>query len=115
MALSQFERERCENAVASFIEKRRPAPHIRTEVDLSFRMEGQSVEIFEIRPVFRQPDKIMEHPIAKATFVQATNKWKVFWMRADLKWHRYGPTPVVSRIEDFVALVDGDQHACFFG
>ncbi|MGH8716972.1 MAG: DUF3024 domain-containing protein [Burkholderiales bacterium] len=31
------------------------------------------------------------HPVAKATYVKAQDVWKVFWQRADLKWHRYDP------------------------
>jgi len=54
-------------------------------------------------------------PIAKATYVQATEIWKVFWMRQDLKWHRYGPAPEVASLEEFAQLVHEDKHACFFG
>jgi len=53
--------------------------------------------------------------VAKATFVRTQAVWRVFWQRADLKWHRYEPEPEVPRLEDFVALVDRDQYGCFFG
>lgn len=49
MAFSEFELKRYEKIVGEFIESRRPAPHIRNQVDLAFRIEKQSVEIFEIR------------------------------------------------------------------
>ena len=92
MALSEFESKQVERAVSRFMEMRRPPPHIRPELDLGYRLSGQSVEIFEIRPV-----------------------WKVYWMRADLKWHSYGPVPTVGDIEKFLELVENDKHACFFG
>src|ERR1022692_3564693 len=50
MTLSEFNTKRCEKLVVQFIEKRRPPPRIRSQVDLAFRINGQSVEIFEVRP-----------------------------------------------------------------
>ena len=38
-----------------------------------------------------------------------------FWQRADLKWHGYEPRPEVARLEQFLALVEEDEYACFFG
>ena len=57
MALSEFETKRVEKMVAQFVEKHRPPQNIRNKLDLAFRVEGQSVEIFEVRPVWREPNK----------------------------------------------------------
>ncbi len=115
MTFSELETKRCEKLVAQFIERRRPPPHIRAELDLAFRTQGQSVEIFEVRPHWEDKSKILEHPVAKATYNKSKRNWKVFWQRADLKWHSYKPNPEVDSIEDFLALVQEDTHACFFG
>jgi len=116
MAISEFETKRLEKVVGAFIEKQRPAPHIRPELDLGFRIAGQSVEIFEVRPRWRgKPGETMEHPVAKATYVKSRELWRIYWMRADLKWHSYPPVPHVGSVERFLALVAEDKHACFFG
>ena len=115
MALSEFELKKCEKAISSFMDKHRPPAHIRNELDLGYRIKGQSVEIFEIRPMWRNPEEITEEAVAKATFVKRKNIWKVYWQRADLKWHRYDPDPEVGSIEEFLAVVDRDEYACFFG
>lgn len=116
MALTDIERARVKKVVGAFIERRRPPPAIRTKLDLGFRVSGQSVEVFEIRPVWRGPTGAKhEIRVAKATYVRARNRWRVFWQRRDLKWHGYDPMPEVTSIEEFVALVDADAHACFFG
>jgi len=47
--------------------------------------------------------------------VRAVRRWRVFWMRHDMKWHTYQPVPDVATIEEFVALVREDRNACFFG
>lgn len=116
MALNEIEAARVKKVVGDFIERRRPPPHIRPQLDLGFRMSGQSVEIFEIRPVWQgAPGEYRESPVAKATYVRTRRRWRVFWQRRDLKWHGYDPMPEVASIDDFVALVHEDHHACFFG
>ncbi len=115
MTISEFEIKRYEKIVGQYIEKRRPAPHVRNQVDLAFRIEGQSVIIYEIRELWNQPGEKIESPISKATYVKNTKTWKIYWQRADLKWHRYEPTPEVKTIEEFLAVVEEDEYACFWG
>lgn len=78
MTLSEFEAKRCEKLVAQFIERRRPPPRLRKEVDLAFRIKGLSVEIFEIRASWTGEVKPIEHPIAKATYNKSNRSWKIF-------------------------------------
>jgi len=116
MALTDIERARVKRVVGEFIEGRRPPLHIRAQLDLGFHISGQSVEIFEIRPIWKgAPGEYRESPVAKATYVQTRRAWRVFWQRRDLKWHGYDPMPEVASIEEFVALVNEDSHCCFFG
>jgi len=115
MALNDIERKRIEKTVDEYVQKHRPAPHIRPQLDIGFRVSGQSVEIFEIRPRWKEPSVKMEHSVAKATYVRSQGLWKIFWMRADLKWHGYEPLPAVGSIEKFLAVVEKDEHACFWG
>ncbi len=115
MSISEFEIKRYEKIVGQYIEKRRPPTHVRNEVDLAFRLEKQSVIIFEIRDAWKRPGEKIELPIAKATYVKKTNSWKIYWQRADLKWHRYEPTPETKTIEEFLAVVEDDEFCCFWG
>lgn len=115
MAFSEFEIKKHGKALRAFIEKNRPAAHVRHQVDLSFRIKGQSIEIFEIRAMWNNPDEKIEAPVAKATYINTRKTWTIYWQRADLKWHRYAPDPEVQSLEAFLALVQDDKHACFFG
>lgn len=115
MTFNDFEAQRIKAAVAAFIEKRRPPVHLRDKLDLGFRISGQSVELFEIRPSWNRPSEKIERAVAKARYVKSRREWWVYWRRADMKWHRYVPEPTVQTIEDFLALVDADECACFFG
>jgi Protein of unknown function (DUF3024) len=116
MALAEIEQARVRRAMDAFMQQRRPPPHIRPQLDLGFRVSGQSVEIFEIRPRWDgPPDEKHESPVAKATYVRARGIWRVFWQRRDLKWHGYEPQPEVKSVEEFASLVAEDANACFFG
>jgi hypothetical protein len=63
----------------------------------------------------QRPAEKIEQPVAKATYVRSRGVWKVYWQRADLRWHAYPPAPEVESLEDFLNLVHKDDHACFFG
>ncbi len=115
MAFNELERQRHERDIATFMERRRPPPEIRPKLDLGFRIEGQSVELFEIRPDWQDNTKTMESPVAKTTFVRSQNRWKIYWMRRDLKWHGYEPMLEVRSLEAFLHVVDRDEYCCFFG
>ena len=48
------------------------------------------------------------------TYGKTQQCWKVFWKRADLKWHGYEPATVAT-IDDFLTVVDQDTYCCFWG
>jgi len=103
--------ETMENHIA----KIRPRPEIRHQLDIGYEIKDQSVFLHEIRPKWDNPKIIQTHDYAKATFVKDKNIWKVFWLRADLKWHSYKPKPTVNKLADFLKLVDEDEYCCFKG
>ncbi len=115
MPFNDLEKKRIENALDKFLAKRRPPPHIRKELDFSYALSNQSIELLEIRPQWDDPAIIHRRPFAKANYVKAQGCWKVFWMRASLKWQGYEPTPTVASIDEFLAVVDQDQYGCFWG
>lgn len=115
MPFHDLEKKRIEKALAAFLKKRRPPAHIRPQLDLGYKLSGQSVELLEVRPQWDHPSIIHRYPYAKATYVKKQDLWKIYWRRQDLKWHGYEPNPTVPSIEEFLALVDADENHCFFG
>lgn len=115
MAFSEFEQFRIEKAIDAFMKQRRPRPDIREKLDLSARIERQSLVLYEVRPDWQDKTVIREHPFAKLTYVRTRNSWNIFWMRANLKWYGYEPEPSVRSIEEALQIVAEDKFACFFG
>lgn len=116
MTFRELEQARVGKALAAWLARRRPPPHVRPELDLGYRVSGQSIELFELRSAWRgQPGERTERAVAKATYVKSQGLWRVYWKRADLKWHRYEPFPSARSVEQFLSVVDADEHGCFFG
>lgn len=83
-------------------------------MNLAHRIEGQSVVVFAILPFWRDSAQRIDGPVAKATYVCTVHRWRIFWQRADLKWHSYHPHPEAVLFEEVLAIVDGDDHRCFW-
>jgi hypothetical protein len=115
MALSKFEKKRVEAETSLYVESKRPPEKIRDKVDLGFKIEDQSVIIFETRAIWNKPKEKTELPFAKATYLKSKDLWKIYWMRANGKWHQYEPNPEVDQLVDFLNIVETDEHCCFKG
>ena len=70
MAFSEIELKRIEKLAKSFLDKRRPPVHIRKELDIGYCIDGNSIVVFEIRPLWNNPEKTIEEPVAKATYIK---------------------------------------------
>ncbi len=99
----------------NYIEKIRPPEDMRQQLDISYKIEGQSIIIFEIRQRCDNPTEFMECCVAKTTFIKTQKVWKIFWMRANLKWHSLEPHPEVKTLHEFVQIVDANEFGCFWG
>ncbi|MDP4131705.1 MAG: DUF3024 domain-containing protein [Bacteroidota bacterium] len=115
MALALFKTVEIIEVMENYLERIRPPHHIRHDLDIGYKIDGQSVTLFEIRPGFLNPGINVESPYAKATYIKSSGQWKIYWMRANLKWDLYEIRPVVSELKDFLELVEEDKYHCFKG
>ena len=74
MAFSEIEMARLKKEVAAYVESKCPPAHLWKQIDIGFRITGQSVEIFEVRPLWNDPQEIIHSPVAKATYVKTQNR-----------------------------------------
>ena len=102
-------------ALKWFVQRRRPPEHIRLKLDIGYAVVGQTVDLFEIRPDWRDPSTTRHTPVARVRFIRSKAHWRLYWMRSDLKWHAYEPGPEHESLQDALAVVDEDAHCCFFG
>jgi len=104
-----------------FWSKRRPPLHLRDKIREGQRIEGWTIDLFFVRPAFAAPGKWIESPIARLRYFPGLGVWKIYWMRADLKWHLYKPQPELVKQSELLTLVEclrivnEDRYNCFFG
>lgn len=115
MALSPEQMQECLRAVGEFIEKRRPPPEIRSQLDFRAHIRNFTVDLVEVRPVWNNPQESRETPIARIRWVASQGVWRLYWMRQDLKWHAYPNLPETSSLAEALAEIDADPSGCFFG
>ncbi len=114
MAFNELELKRIDQTVGEWCRKRSPA-HLRDKVQLEYRVKGHEVVIFERRLKWDDPSRWTESPVAKLKFIRSAHKWRLYWMRADLKWHEYPGHSSSDRLDELVQEIDNDPLACFFG
>lgn len=114
MAFSEIELHKIKKVIGSFCEKRSPA-HIRDQLRVEYKIQNQDIIISEIRPQWNDPKKQVESPFAKLKFVRSRNHWKLYWHRADMKWHIYEPLDSSKDLSELANEIDTDQYGCFFG
>lgn len=115
MSLSLFNTIDIIEIMENAMERMRPPEDIRDKLDLGYKIDNQSIILFEIRPKYTDPTIKMEFDFAKATFVKSTNNWRIYWMRGNLKWSQYDPEPASNDLHGFLKIVNEDKHNCFFG
>jgi hypothetical protein len=115
MALSEAQILECLQVTGAFISKRRPPPELRDKVDIRAHIKKSEVTLVSVHPAYDDETRKVQHPFAKARWVGTQKVWRLYWMRADLRWHAYQPLPEARRLESLLAEVDRDPHCCFFG
>jgi Protein of unknown function (DUF3024) len=99
----------------ALIEKRRPKPEIRHLVDMKAELKKQELVLYEVRPRYDDGSKTHANPVAKAKWIDAQGRWRLYWMRADLKWHLYEPGQHLEDISSIIDEIDRDPFGCFWG
>ena len=98
-----------------FWSRHRPPLHLRDKVLEGQRIEGYAIELFFVRPAFNRPGQTVEESIAKVRYVASRRVWRLFWKRADLKWHGYEPRRETKSLGAALQVIDEDAYNCFFG
>ena len=98
-----------------FWSRRRPPLHLRDQVREGQRFTGRAIELFLMRPAFNRPGEHVEESIARLQHLPRLRVWRIFWKRADGRWHRYQPVPDAPSLAKTLRVLDEDPNGCFFG
>jgi hypothetical protein len=90
-------------------------PTVNAKLRIGFRFEANTVILFESRPRFQNPSEWQEEPVAKFKFNKSAQRWLLYCMFRDLKWHEYEPLPEADELATLVAEVRADPTGIFWG
>ena len=98
-----------------FWSRHRPPLKLRDKIREGQRFSGLAIELFFVLPAFERRGEFIEQSIARLRYVRRHDVWRIYWMRADLKWHLYPPCPEVASLDEALRIVGEDANCCFFG
>ena len=78
---------------------------------LSIVKQKQSYVVGHKRKHFKSNEEFIDEA-CKLTFVKASGLWKLYWKRADLKWHL---CETYDSLEAAANEINKDPRGCFFG
>ena len=113
MALTELQEAQVHKLLTAFCD-RVPA-RVRDRLRHDFRISGNSVELFEVRPRYDRPSEWMEEPVAKFRYVGTRKVWELYCQFRDLKWHRYQPRPEAQSFQALLNEVEKDPTCIFWG
>ena len=94
----------------------RVSPELKSQIDHDYEIDGQAVTLFEVRPMWRgAPGELTRNPFVRFRQAKTTGIWKIYWRRQTGKWELYAPAPTAKNLTVALAIVEADQHGCFFG
>lgn len=114
MALTEAQTLECLREIGAFIKKRRPTEEIRDKLDYRGEVIKSEVLLSAVRPRSGTGEPFVS-PIAKIKWIGTQSAWVLYWMRADLKWHRYSPSRPIRSLGDAFTEINKDPYGCFFG
>jgi len=88
---------------------------VREMVKLCHRTEGNSIVMFHFRNSIMRPGHRHEESVAKFTYVQSRNRWRLYWMDSSLKWIGYPNLPEAGSFEELFRKVEADPLCSFWG
>jgi heme A synthase len=114
MALDELELKRIDRTVGSLCRKLSPPEHAE-KLRTVYEVQGHTVTMYEDRPPWDGVGEWTHRGLARFRYVRSSGLWSLYWMRADLRWHRYDPAPSTADLASLVAVVADDEYGAFLG
>jgi hypothetical protein len=114
LPISPFERKRVSKLLQEYCDARVPV-QIRSELEVRFRFDGNSVVLYERRPAWRRPGEWVEPVVAKFRYFVGRKEWVLYWRDRNQRWRRYDLIKPSPLFEELLSEVDSDPTGIFWG
>ena len=103
-----------ETKLAAYCDNKVPKA-IRDKLALSYKIERNSIILYEIRPHYQYKNRKMECHIAKIKFLPIKREWQLYYQDRNSKWHKYWNYAPKKRISTIIKEIDRDPTCIFWG
>jgi len=104
-----------EKKVDEFCKKRVP-PHVLDKVNLSYKIRGNSITIFENRaPWHKDMKEWTSMATAQIRYDGKIGKWTLYCADRNNRWHKYEGLLPTKNIDQILAEIDRDPTGIFWG
>ncbi len=114
MSFKELELKRIDRTVGELC-RRKTRPEYADQLRFECEIVGHTVSIWEVRPPWDGVGEYTRVGVARLRFVRSRGEWQLYWMRRDLRWHRYDDTAPTPDLAALVAIVEADEYGAFFG
>jgi len=114
MALPQFVKARVEFKLKSYCDNR-VSPEVRDKVRVCFRIEEDSVTLYEERPALMKPGTLVESNVSKFEYDAKTTMWTLYCRDQYSHWHKYDVFEPSLDFDDLLQEVEEDPTGIFWG
>jgi len=114
MPIPEFVKALVEKKLAEYCEAK-IHPSVRDKLKLLFRFKGNSVELYEKRPYFRQTGEWVESPVAKFRYNQTVHEWTLYYRDRNCRWHIFDLVKPDKSFENLLKEVEKDSTGIFWG
>jgi hypothetical protein len=96
--------------------KRKVPVHILDKVNLSYKIRGNTVSIFENRAPWH-PDmkEWTSMPVAQIRYDHSSGKWTLYCADRNDRWHEYWDIEPTKNIDAILKEIDEDPTGIFWG
>ncbi len=114
MVTSEFEIFKVEKIASAFCaERNKHFPPDELRID--YRVEGQNLFVFEVRPRWDNPNVTIEIMVAKLNYKKSKQIWKLYCQRQNMQWVLYEPFDSSKDLQVLFAEINKDRHGCCWG
>ena len=114
MTIPPIQKQLAQKQLDTFCKTRIPE-EIKHAIQLTYTIEKNTIILIEKRPLWNDPTKWSELPVAIMIFEKESMTWKLYWIRSNGKKELYTNLPPQTDLQKCIDEVDKDPLCTFWG
>jgi hypothetical protein len=100
--------------VGRYCENKVP-PHVRDQIQVSYKIQNDTITIYESRPHWQKPDVWTERTIAQFRYNTKDKLWTLYNSDRNNRWHKHPATGPAATLDPLLEKLDNDPAGIFWG